>query len=236
MPLPEGTPDGSPPGHPDWWPFWKISEDLFVAAVAPKQPATERALRDELLFCLLGGWGITYELASAAFAAVASIAPLRSALDPTSLERLLYSELDKRQLVLSPGGSPRKYRFPARKAKLIVAAREWLVSQTPVVGRLACISDERERRVLLCGCPGIGPKTASWILRNLGLGSRLAILDTHVRRALHEAGVADVGNRSSYEQVELRFLEWCDSIDAEPAALDLFLWEWQRGSLRPAML
>jgi thermostable 8-oxoguanine DNA glycosylase len=223
---------GSPHDHPEWWQYWKLSEDLFVAAVAPKGDATEKALDQELLFCLLGGWGITYELASATFECVTSIAPLRSTLDSESLERLLYSELDKQQFVLSHG-RPRRYRFPARKAKLIVAARDWLAGEKSVFAQLTDLLDERERRVLLCACPGVGPKTASWILRNLGLGSRLAILDIHVRRALLDAGVLDGDSRCSYEEVEQRFLTWCDSIYAEPAALDLFLWEWQRGSLLP---
>jgi hypothetical protein len=36
-----------------------------------------------------------------------------------------------------------------------------------------------------------------------------------------------------YEAVEQAFLMWCHELDAAPAAFDLFVWEWQRGTLLP---
>ena len=53
---------------------------------------------------------------------------------------------------------------------------------------LVAIVDERERRRFLCNCPGVGLKTASWLLHNLGLASELAILDVHLLRAMRAAG------------------------------------------------
>lgn len=93
---------------------------------------------------------------------------------------------------------------------------------------------ERDRRAWLVGCPGPGPKSASWMLRNTGWAHHLAILDVHVLRAMTEAGViADVRLPADYETVERRFLDWCRRLGAAPAIFDLFLWEWQRGTLRP---
>ncbi|MDO8473501.1 MAG: hypothetical protein Q7T05_06765 [Dehalococcoidia bacterium] len=34
-----------------------------------------------------------------------------------------------------------------------------------------------------------------------------------------------------YEAVEDAFLKWCLELTAPPPAFDLFLWEWQRGTL-----
>jgi len=94
------------------------------------------------------------------------------------------------------------------------------------------LGSEGKRRQLLCDCPGVGPKTASWLLRNLGLAFGLAVLDVHVMRALQMAGrITSERLPRDYDLVEAQFLLWCDELGASPAAFDLFVWEWQRGSL-----
>jgi thermostable 8-oxoguanine DNA glycosylase len=132
----------------------------------------------------------------------------------------------------SASGVLRRYRFPHMKTRLIVNARRWLVAQGSLNEALADIKSEPERRRLLCECPGLGNKTASWLLRNVGLASRLAILDIHVVRALQAAGrVTTERLPRDYEVVEAAFIQWCDELGAPPAAFDLFVWDWQRGSL-----
>jgi N-glycosylase/DNA lyase len=102
-----------------------------------------------------------------------------------------------------------------------------------VLQRLVQIEDEHQRRLFLEQCPGVGPKTGSWILRNLGLASTLAILDVHVLRALEASGrVIEPSLPQDYPVVEQAFVAWCNELGASPAAFDLFLWEWQRGTLR----
>ena len=94
------------------------------------------------------------------------------------------------------------------------------------------LTESKVQRGFLCQCPGIGPKTASWILRNLGLSNDLAVLDIHVIRALRDAGrIGSVNLPRDYEIAEYAFLNWCDELGADPAAFDLFIWEWQRGLL-----
>lgn len=113
-----------------------------------------------------------------------------------------------------------------------MAARTWLSGHADVVGELAAITSEQERRRFLSCCPGVGPKTASWLLRNLGLAEDLAILDVHLLRALRAAGrVGALRLPRDYELAERAFLDWCRELDAPAAAFDLFVWEWQRGSL-----
>ena len=130
-------------------------------------------------------------------------------------------------------GSLRRYRFPRQKASVIVKARTWVLSQGPLEEHLLQLDSDKERRRFLSECPGVGFKTASWLLRNVGLGDELAIVDIHVLRAL--VGAKRVPNGilmpRDYELAEEAFLEWCDELGAPSGAFDLFVWHWQRGTL-----
>ena len=59
-------------------------------------------------------------------------------------------------------------------------ARKWVQSQGRLEEHLLQLGSAKGRRRLLSECPGVGFKTASWVLRNLGLGDELAIIDIHV--------------------------------------------------------
>lgn len=214
---------------------WSVCEDLFADVVVPSGNATEGGLLNEMIFCLLGGHGITYELNLSATEKVVELEPFHSAWSQRDLGERLTHELSLRQfLPRVADGRLRRYRFPNAATRALLRAREWALEIGPnrIITRLESTRDERARRRLLCECPGIGPKKATWILRNIGLASTLAIVDVHVLRALQHAGfVVDLRMPRDYEQAEDAFLGWCTRLGASPAAFDLFLWEWQRGSL-----
>ena len=213
---------------------WTTCSDLYCRAARPQPSAPTRVqFERELLFCLLGGFGVSFELALSATARVAALEPFGHWWTEADISERICSELSLPQFEpRSATGVLRRYRFPNRKTRLIVSARRWLIGQGAVNQTLAYVDCERERRRLLCECPGLGPKTASWLLRNLGLASRLAILDVHVLRALQAAGkITNEVLPRDYEAVEAVFVRWCDELGAPPAAFDLFVWEWQRGSL-----
>lgn len=213
-----------------WWaPVWARHAERYQNA-ARSQRAGETALRKELIFCLLGGHGVTYELALSASKVVWSRAPFAGYWTPGRLRHAVHAELGKPQFgPPRADGSLRRYRFPARKARLVTEAVFWVRSQGGLRTGLAGCQTEAERRAWLCGCPGVGMKTASWILRNCGWADRLAIIDIHLLRALDEAQlVSDPQLPRDYERVEQTYLEWADRLGACPAALDLFLWEVQR--------
>lgn len=216
-----------------WQERWRELQARYDALFDLRLDVTEQLLRDEALFCLLGGHGVPYELALSATRRLLSLDVFSSTWSPRALEARLRQELSSAQFEpRRRNGELRRYRYPDRKAGLIVAAREWFVDGAPLLGRLCAIDDERARRELLCSCPGFGQKTASWLLRNVGLGRGLAIIDVHVLRALiEERRLVDVKLPRDYARVEEAFLTWCEELDASPAAFDLFLWEWQRGSL-----
>ena len=213
---------------------WRVCADLFCATTTTTSaPPTEASFERELLFCLLSGHSISYELALSATEHVTKLEPFNALWTATALFDRVQWELALPQFEpLRSDGRHRRYRFPRRKAELIVDARDWLIGTGEPVAALLSIDDERERRRFLCGCPGVGMKTASWLLRNLGLANELAILDVHLLRALRAAGrVAVLALPRDYERAERAFLDWCSELGAPAAAFDLFVWEWQRGSL-----
>jgi thermostable 8-oxoguanine DNA glycosylase len=211
---------------------WRLCSDLFCQFRSPPPPSHDDVER-ELLFCLLGGFGISFEHALSACERLTPIRPFASGTDASNLEALVRSELERPQFMpLRQDGTYRRYRYPVRKAKLIAQARSWLLARPPLLDEIGDLPCEHARRRLLCECPGLGAKTASWLLRNLGLAKELAIVDVHLLRALRAAGrIENVTLPRDYELVEAAFLDWCRDLDAPAAAFDLFVWEWQRGSL-----
>jgi thermostable 8-oxoguanine DNA glycosylase len=222
--------------HPEWRAVWAAFAQAYTECVAGQDAADEDAFRRELVFCLLGGHGITYELSVSTLAVVDRLDIFAPRWSRRTLAAVVEGELIRPQFEpRRKDGSLRRYRFPRRKAKLIAAARDWVLAEESLTTRLDLIPDEQHRRKFLCTCPGFGPKTASWLLRNTGYAANLAVLDVHVLRAMIEHGRigAKLEVAREYEAIEREFLTWCDELGAQPDAFDLFLWEWQRGTLRP---
>ena len=214
---------------------WRIVADLYCDAIHPCRFSAALELERELLFCLLGGFGVTYEHGRSAAAIISSLDPFSDDWrDDELFDALALTLMQPQFEPRRQDGSLRRYRFPRHKASMIVNARRWLRGNTTLSERLHTTDSCRERRDLLSDCPGVGLKTASWVLRNLGLGAELAIIDTHVLRALSDSGRVPETVRlpRDYEVAEKAFLKWCGELDAPPAAFDLFVWDWQRGGLR----
>jgi N-glycosylase/DNA lyase len=217
---------------PPWHEAWQRLGCEYEALARPPL-ASEPALRQELVFCLLGGHGVSFELARSATDVVMALCPFEPGWQQADLAaeigaELAASKFDPRR----KNGSLRRYRYPARKAELLAAAVAWVRANGPLAERLRELGGESERREWVCGCPGIGPKSASWFLRNTGGAQDLAILDVHIVRAMRAAGrLGEARLPRDYAAVEARFRVWCEELGASVAALDLFLWEWQRGDL-----
>jgi N-glycosylase/DNA lyase len=228
----QATPRRKPLTGAPWYGAWAEQRARYARAVNEMGSSGEAALRRELIFCLLGGHGVSFELALSATDRVMRMAPFSERWTSKQLQQRLFSELSTPQFdPRRQNGQFRRYRFPNRKSQLISAAREWVRSEGPLGERLAAIPDEKDRRVWLSRCPGLGPKSTSWLLRNAGLARNLAVIDVHVLRAMHEFGcLPPVRLPKDYELIESRFLVWCSELDTSAAELDLFLWEWQRGS------
>src|SRR4051794_21585136 len=106
-----------------WWRHaWSVAEARYrLTATLPT--TSEAALRRELLFCLLGGHGISYELNRSATEVLWRRGLFRHW---RPLSMTLTAELSRAQFEPPrKDGSFRRYRFPARKAAVLVQAGAW---------------------------------------------------------------------------------------------------------------
>lgn len=213
-----------------WWKDVWLRHRLNYDEQQASSPIGEAELRHELIFCLLSGHSVTFELALSATSVVSGLEPFSESWTRGKLRTALQRELSRPQFEpRRRDGSLRRYRFPKRKAELISNAVQWVHGQGSIEAALLECTNDAQRRNWLCECPGIGFKTASWLLRNTGWASQLAILDVHLIRAMKEAGLIDsVSLPRDYVAVEQTFLLWALELEAAPAALDLFLWDLQR--------
>jgi thermostable 8-oxoguanine DNA glycosylase len=171
------------------------------------------SLHDEVALCMLGGFGMPYELALAAFTAVhEQLLSHTSTPTEAAIEAVLLRPLNV-------GKTARRYRFPHQRARRLSQALRHLHS-TPAP------EDPLEIRDWLTSAPGIGPKTASWIVRNRWPDAPVAILDVHVLRAGVRATVfpENVRVSSAYRQLEALFVAWAGVEGIRPSDLDSTIW------------
>lgn len=176
-------------------------------------------LAAEVGFCLLGGHGITAEMATAAYERLEAegVFSSGSRADAGSI----FSAL---QRPLTVEGRSVRYRFPRQRSTRIADALV-LLRERPVH-----TSDPRRLRSELMRIPGIGPKTASWIVRNHTGSDDVAILDIHIIRACQVMRVFghDIRLPRDYERLEDLFLTFARRIGVQAAVLDAVMWSQMR--------
>jgi N-glycosylase/DNA lyase len=207
-------------GRPEWVPsaaYWAVMAGL--ADDAEDFVCREATLKEQVGFCLLGGFGITAEMNHAVYDRLETEGVFRPGSSPAALEveRLL------REPVLV-GGGPRRYRFPNQRAARLAAAMR-LVDESP-----PCTDSPTRFRNDLLKIPGIGPKTASWIARNWLGSDEVAILDIHIIRAGILIGLFDRRQTvpKDYEAMEARFLAFAKALEVRPSLLDAVMWREMR--------
>jgi thermostable 8-oxoguanine DNA glycosylase len=208
--------------HPLTPAFW-----VAQAWMAGKPPQNSfqlgRSLAEEVVFCVLGGYGIPAEVGFAAAQRVCNALPqLSSAAGRQSqIQNLL-------TLPLQIASRRIKYRFAAQRAGYLARALEMLSNIDE-----RALSDVELRDALLL-LPGIGPKTASWIVRNRRSSNEVAILDVHIVRACGIAGIfphaADPARR--YLELERKFLTFCRATGSAASSMDAVMWSTMRALSR----
>lgn len=186
------------------------------------RPRTYQAgttLAEEMALCILGGHGITEQMAYVSFERLRE----EQLLAGSSVSVNALYEALSRPFHLPGRERPVRYRFPLVKAERIAGALQVLRTETAPPTSRPC-----ELRDWLTRLPGVGLKTASWAVRNLTRSNEIAIIDIHVRRAGVVAGVFDPEWKlpRDYLRFEEAFVCWAQIGGVPTADLDSCIWSW----------
>jgi len=173
-------------------------------------------LPEQIAFCLLGGYGITWEMNHAAFHEIRSRGLFE---EPARIEAILREPLDF-------DGRKARYRFPKKKSAILAGALQSAARHE---------FDDKHSLVLreqLLKLPGVGWKTASWIVREWICADDVAILDIHIIRAGMLMGLYSANDKVErhYPEMERRFVALATSMCVRTSELDLLIWEEMRSS------
>lgn len=218
------SPSGFPQRAVQWGHCWQVGTPAYWVALTetaipdgrlPDSPSRHRIgtnLAEEVAACLLGGHGLPHQVGRAAFEAVQAAGLLDRPVTPQEIEQLLRQPL-------RVGTKTVRYRFPAQRSVYLAAAVTRLQTEAPP-------ASARALRDWLIELPGIGPKTAGWIVRNHLGSSEVAIVDIHVLRAGIAASVFDPSWNPArhYALLEALFLEWARHGGVSAADLDAIIW------------
>lgn len=188
---------------------------------------------NEFFFVILGGYGISYEQ---------NISGLSVLIEKGFINNVLYrskeqvdytAELLRYQLCLpqfeprTKEGNLRKYRFVGTKPFTIASAGLWLWDecQWEIISEIKSLGTKKSRD-WLCECPGMGMKSASWLLRNIGVNDDCAVFDVHILRFLSKIGleVPDTLTTKAYLKLENILRLICEKIGVSLGSLDYLLW------------
>jgi len=202
------------PNTPAYWAvrcLWEGANPDYVTRQA--------TLAEETGFCLLGGHGIKYEVNVAAFDRLqaANVFDLDVVVAEAEILTLLKAPLQVNNRNV-------QYRFPNQRARRLMSMRDSL-QKVLVTGR-----DPLRMRQALLTIEGIGPKTASWVVRNVLGSDEVAIIDIHILRACTSMGVfpSDIRLPRDYEPLEQRFIAFSNAINVRPSVLDAVMWSEMR--------
>lgn len=173
-------------------------------------------LTEEIAACLLGGFGMPAELGLAAYARLRERGLLARKSSARTLEAALLEPIEYR-------GGCRAYRFPRQKARYLAAC-------LALLDDLAEPTDDVELRDVLATLPGIGLKTASWVVRNYRASDAVAVIDIHILRAGRHIGLfaADWMPQRHYRDIETAFIRFAEAIGTPAALLDGLMWDHMR--------
>lgn len=207
-------------GRPEWVPsaaYWAAMSE--IADGSDDFVCTEATLKEQVGFCLLGGFGITAEMNHAIFDRLDVEGIFRPQNIPTAaeIERLLREPVNVE-------GRLKRYRFPNQRSSRLATALRLMEENPPTP------DDPRRFRDQLIKIPGIGPKTASWITRNWLGSNEVAILDIHIIRAGILIGLFDRKQTvpKDYDAMEARFLAFAAALNVRPSLLDAVMWREMR--------
>lgn len=209
-------------GRKEWVPtpaFWVAMADLEGDEVDDYVSPSGTPLAEDLAFCLLGGYGVKMELNRAAWERLDGAGALRADDVPSAAE---FEALLSEPLLVN--GRLQRYRYPKQRAGRLHVALKSIRDAPPDTG------DPIAFRKSMMDLPGIGPKTASWIVRNHVGSDEVAILDVHVLRAGTMISLFPETYRlpRDYEALERKFLNFAQALQVRASVLDAIMWREMR--------
>ena len=181
-------------------------------------------LKEEIVACLLGGYGFRAEIGLLAFHRIKNLRLIHSGVSLEEIENAISAPFRW-------NGKDVHYRFSHQKSKYI-----FLFLQRNDIEEFESLCGSRLRDRLMT-IKGIGPKTASWIARNNGNCEDVAIVDIHIYRAGRLAGFVNPkwDMQKDYYKIEESFLDFCHSIKALPSKMDSIMWNQMKESNKRAI-
>jgi N-glycosylase/DNA lyase len=198
--------------------YWYTQYIMRGPDLRPTRHRIGQTFAEEVAACLLGGHGIPAEICNAAFERVKRHGLIAQLCDDTaSFEEVLCEPLEI-------GNRWVRYRFWRQKSRYLAAAFRQLKS-TDIF-----FDDAVEVRNRLVAFQGIGPKTASWIVRNWMDSDAVAILDIHIVRAGQLMNLFRQSERVErhYLQMEEKFVMLASKLAVPTSDLDALIWAMMR--------
>jgi N-glycosylase/DNA lyase len=201
--------------------FWKSIAWRQQGRYCPRPIGS--SLREELAACMLSGYGIPSEIGLAAFERLRGIGMLDGNASALEIEQYLAQPM-------TMAGRQVRYRFFRSKGRFLARA----MAKFDDLGSLEDVFPSEVRSRLLT-LPGVGPKTASYVVRNYFGSDDVAILDVHITRASKMMRVfsEEADPQRHYFELERQFLDFARAIDVRPSVLDNLIWHAMR-ILEPA--
>jgi thermostable 8-oxoguanine DNA glycosylase len=201
--------------------FWKAFAWKSEGRYLPR--SFGGSLREELAACMLCGYGIQSEVGVAAFHRLKKLNLLEGAQSAECLQDALAEPL-------ALNGRLVRYRFfRAKAAALAIALREFDALD------LALCDTAIQVRELLMTLPGVGPKTASYAVRNHFGSDEVAVLDIHITRASKMLSIfpQTADPQRHYFKLERLFLDFARALGVRASVLDNLMWDGMR-TLEPS--
>lgn len=184
------------------------------------------SILEEIVVCLLGGFGMPSDIGIAAFDRLKNEDLIRHRVSFEEIHTALCTPY------ILKDGRKVTYRFHNQKSKYIHA----LLNRNDL-HKIPEQNDIQFRSWLLT-IDGIGLKTASWITRNWLNSDNVAILDIHIIRAGVLAGFYKENTENltkHYFYLERRYLAFCNALEVSSAIMDAIIWDFMKKTNRLAL-